>query len=184
MKKLALTALFALLSACPMPGNDPATTPASQGSTQDPSTEACLQPISLVRPGPEVQQWTGELPANPPQRSAYVVMPINEERTEFLLVLTYPDKKEILSSFYLPSVKDKIAAVNQINAQIINYPQILLAVLGGLRPLPQPGPPGEPGRAYHLALNVGNSLVWNETNLPLNLDQLPPGKVDSPTHGN
>lgn len=180
MKKLALTALFALLSACPMPGNDPATTPYP---AQEVGPEACPGPIDPANPNQGVQEWKGQLPDSPPPRSVYVLMPLDEERQAYLLTLTLPEKKEIIASYYLRNQEERANAMNLVNEQVVNWPHILTAVLGGLRPLPQPGPPGQPWLAFQRSLTVANQLVWSEMHLQDKLDQQP-GKVTSPTHGN
>lgn len=189
MKKLALPALFSLLAACLTQSNDSSTTPSPSESTEDqPAEISCLAPIDPVNV-PEVQQWTGALPDNPPARSVYVIQPIDDTNQQFLLTLTYPIKKEILAAYLLPTMKDKIDAMNKISQQTFNYPQILLAVLGGLRPLPQPGPPGQPGIAYKKALTTGHAMVMTDLQaykaLSGQLDSSPThGSAPSPTHGN
>jgi hypothetical protein len=180
MKKLALTALFALLSACPMPGNDPATTP---NPPQKVGPEACPGPIDPANPNHEVQEWKGQLPDSPPPRSVYVLMPLDEQQQAFLLTLTYPEKKEIIASYYLKNPEERTHAMHLVAEQVIAWPHILSAVLGGLRPLPQPGPPGEPGLAYQRSLTMANQMVWSEMHFQGKLEQQP-GKVSSPTHGN
>lgn len=189
MKKLALPALFSLLAACLTQSNDSSTTPNPSEATEDqPAEISCLAPIDPVS-SPAVQQWTGVLPENPPARSVYVIQPLDDSNQQFLLTLTYPTKKEILAAYLLPSLQEKLDAMNKISQQTFNYPQILLAVLGGLRPLPQPGPPGQPGIAYKKALNAANAMVWAELQAykPLfgQVDGSPThGSAPSPTHGN
>ncbi len=161
MKNLALATLFALLAACLNQSNDPTTTPIPSETTDDqPAEISCLATIDPANV-PEVQAWSGQLPDSPPERSVYVIQPIDDSK--FLLTLVYPIKKEIIAAYLLESVEEKLDATSKINDQAGHWPQILLAVLGGLRPLPQPGPPGQPWAAYKKALNAGNALVWADS---------------------
>jgi hypothetical protein len=178
MKKFALAVLSALLlAACPMTGGTPPTTPTPADPTTPNQPTGCLCTEKLNGAGPAVQPWQGDLP-EPRNGTGWVLQKFDEE--QWLLTLIELDKKEVLVSYHLTAQQERRDAVSKIADQQVDWPQILFAVLGGLRPIPQPGPPGEPGDHWNRGLNALLGMRWAE------LNDLPgePGKVSSPTHGN
>lgn len=190
MKKFALAVHFVLvapvalaallLAACPMNGGEPATTqtPGDPVASSPLDSAGCQCAEELNGPGPAVQAWQGDLP-EPRDGTGWVLQQFDEE--QWLLTLIELDKKEVLISFHLTKEEERRDAINRIADQQVKWPQILFGILGGLRPIPQPGPPGEPGDHYRRGLNTLLGMRWAE------LNELPgkqPGKSSGPTHGN
>jgi hypothetical protein len=142
MKKLVLAVLcISLLSACPMPGGPSPANPSPVTSSET----KCSLLVELAAPAPEPQQWTGELPQGS-ATSAWVLIGVDDPATSWVLVLVEPDKLAAVAAFSLKKEEERRDAITKVAAQQLNFPQILLAVLGSVRPFPQPGPPGEPGK--------------------------------------
>jgi hypothetical protein len=175
MKKFALAVLSALLlAACPMTGGTPPTTPTPADPNAPNQPAGCLCEEQLNGPGPAVQPWQGDLP-EPKLGTGWVLQQFDEE--QWLLTLIELDQKEVLVSFHLKGQQDRRDAINKVADQQVAWPTIVFAILGGLRPIPQPGPPGEPGEHYRRGLNTLLGMRWAE------LSEQLPGKLSSPTHG-
>jgi hypothetical protein len=161
MKKLVLAVLcISLLSACPMPGGPSPANPSPITSNET----KCSLLVELAAPAPEPQQWTGELPQGS-ATSAWVLIGVGDPATSWVLVLVEPDKLAAVASFSLTKEEERREAITKVAAQQFNFPQILLAILGSVRPFPQPGPPGDPGRwIYRRAVStaVSERRIQNE----------------------
>lgn len=156
MKNLAIAVAFALLlSACPMTGTTTPTTPSP--TTPSPTNGECLPPATPQAPLPEIQPWTGQLPAAPPE-TIWVLAPLDDQESQWLLAAVLVEKKAVAAGVALTS--DQVAdVVKALTLQQVATPRAALAVLGSLRPIPQPGPPGEP--ALWRAFNAAAALHWS-----------------------
>lgn len=157
MKNLAIAVAFALLlSACPMTGSTPPTTPSP--TTPSPADGVCLPPAMPEAPLPKIQPWTGQIPAAPLE-TIWVLAPLDDQESQWLLAGVLLDKREVSAGVALTS--DQVAdVVKALTTQQVATPRSALAILGSLRPIPQPGPPGEPG-ALLRAYNAAAALRWS-----------------------
>ncbi len=159
MKNLSLAAVFALLFvACPMTGTPPA--PATPNGAKGPAQGECLCAEELAANGPEVKEWANELPEPSLKNGGWVIESIDEQNSQFLLTLIDVDHKAVAVSFLLKDPEQKLEALNKIAEQQMRRPNILHAVITGVRPLPQPGPPGHPDDFYFRGFNAMKALVW------------------------
>jgi hypothetical protein len=176
MKKLVLAVLcVSLLSACPMTGGPSPANPSPVTSSET----KCSLLVELAAPAPEPQQWTGELPQGS-ATSAWVMIGVGDPATSWVLVLVEPDKLAAVASFSLKKEEERRDAIIKISAQQLNFPKILLAVLGSVRPFPQPGPPGDPGQwIYRRAVStaVAERGIQDELQERLELQSKPQSHV-------
>lgn len=173
MKEFAvLFALVTLLSACPMTTPDRPTTPTAKQCPED-----VLVPTKLSAPPPPVEAWTGVLPTPPSPNVVWVLSPIDLEEKRWLLSMAEVEKDYIAYNFLLEAqqVGD---AISKINAPSVATPRAALAILGVIRPIPQPGPPGEPDLYNQRTLNLGKAVVWSNGLVSNAVSE--PGKPSAP----
>jgi hypothetical protein len=152
MKKLAIAVLSSLLlSACAMTGsNTPPTTP----PPVTPSQEPCSPLVDLAAPEPTPQPWEGDLPDGSPT-AAWVLATLDEKDQKYLLMLVEPEKKAVVIAFLLNDIGQRTEALQKVAEAQIRVPSLFNAVITGVRPFPQPGPPGEPGKwVFQQALSL------------------------------
>jgi hypothetical protein len=172
MKKLAIAVLCSLsLSACPMTNNTGSTTQ----NPAKPSQADCSLLVELEGPEPVVQPWDGQLQEGS-STSAWVLSTVDDKDPKWLLMLVEVDKRAVTAAYLLTNDEERIDAIGKVSEMQRRIPNLFLAILGGVRPFPQPGPPGEPGEwilRQALSTAVAERRIRNELG---GLMQQQPGK--------
>lgn len=162
MKHFALLLSFAVfLLACPLTTPGQPTTP-GQSEPNAKCPDNALLPAELGAPLPQAEAWTGELPPLPSASAAWVLTPADSEEKVWWLFLI-DTQKSSFSRVYTVQGKDVGDTVKKLTVIPVNVPRALLAVLSSGRPLPVPGPIGEPDfGTVRAALNAGRGVFWGE----------------------
>jgi hypothetical protein len=159
-----------LLTACPMTSGKPPATPENPSSDD----KNCLQPALPEEPLPDLEPWTGEVPPTAPG-TIWVIAPLDEQGDDHLLTLVQPEKGAVVKTIGLKA-KDLTAATQKMAEA--RLPLIAFAGLGSLRPVPQPGPPGEPKLwAIRFSLNAARGMFWAMRDVQLSSQAAPPPRV-------
>ncbi len=142
-----------LLTACPMTSGKPPATPENPSSDD----KNCLSPVLPEEPLPDLEPWTGEVPPTTPG-TIWVIAPLDEQGNDHLLTLVQPEKGAVVKTIGLKGAELADATQKLTEARV---PMIANAGLGSLRPVPQPGPPGEPKLwAIRFSLNAARGMFW------------------------
>ncbi len=170
MKTAAFTLVCAfLLSACQMAGNKPPNSPTEPSS----APESCLAAATPAEPLPSLEPWSGALPPSIPG-AVWVLTPMDDKGQDRVLAMVVPEKGVVLKAISVKA-EQYPEAVQLLTAAEIDMPLIMFAVLGGVRPYPQPGPLGVPDLPAILSasLNAANGLVWSARGPQAKLEQPP-----------